>query len=96
VRVANGDVRNFAEEDPASFLDETWKLLPEMNPALQSGSYTIRQYRTALCKMEGFLSALAPRRVFHQWRGVPDDATYRAWLTAAGINLDVAVRYLRA
>ena len=97
VRVANGDVGNFAEEDPAEFLDETWKLLPESNPALYTPtSYTIRQYRAALCKMEALLSALTPARVFHQWQGVPDDATYQAFLSKAQRNLDMAGRYLRA
>jgi hypothetical protein len=97
VRVANGDVGNFADEEPAAFLDETWKLLPESNPALYTPtSYTIRQYRAALCKMEALLSALTPLRVFHQWQGVPDDATYHALLAKAQRNLDMAGRYLRA
>jgi hypothetical protein len=97
VRVANGDVGNFADPDPAAFLDETWKLLPESNPALYTPtSTTIRQYRAALCKMEAFLGALTPARVFHQWRSVPDDATYQALLDSAQRNLDMAGRYLRA
>jgi hypothetical protein len=35
---ANKDVENFSESDPALFLDNTWKLLPETNIALRSGS----------------------------------------------------------
>jgi hypothetical protein len=40
---ANKDVGNFADEDASRFLDNTWKLLPEMNVALRSRDvYSIR------------------------------------------------------
>ena len=38
VRLSNSDVGNFADPDPARFLDNTWKLLPETNPALHMAS----------------------------------------------------------
>ena len=53
VRVGNRDVENFSDNDAARFLDNTWKLLPESNPALHSPMvYTVRDYRIALQKME--------------------------------------------
>ena len=95
VRVANSDVGNFADADVARFLDNTWRLLPETNPALLvPAAYTIRQYRTALGKMEGFLSGLRAEQVFHRWGGEPDDATYARLLARAAANLGMAVRYL--
>src|SRR6202012_3888745 len=72
VRVGNRDVENFAENDPARFLDNTWKLLPESNPALHSPMvYTVRDYRIALQKMEAFLAWLPAERVFHTWAEGP-------------------------
>lgn len=96
VRVANSDVGNFGDPDPARFLDHTWNLLPETNPALQMPTaYSIRQYRVALQQMEVFLSTLGAEQVFHRWGGVPDEATYRELVARASINLGVGVRYLR-
>ena len=72
VRVGNRDVDNFADNDAARFLDNTWKLLPESNPALHSPMvYTVRDYRIALLKMEGFLAWLPAERVFHSWNDEP-------------------------
>jgi hypothetical protein len=96
VRVANSDVGNFGDPDPATFLDHTWNLLPESNPALQlPTAYTVRQYRVALHQMEVFLSTLSGERVFHRWGGVPDEATYRELVARAGNNLGIGGRYLR-
>jgi hypothetical protein len=96
VRVANSDVGNFGDPDPATFLDHTWNLLPETNPALQlPTAYTVRQYRVALQQMEVFLSTLSGERVFHRWGGVPDEATYRGLVARAANNLGIGVRYLR-
>jgi hypothetical protein len=97
VRLGNRDVENFADNDPAAFLDNTWKLLPESNPALHAPLvYTIRDYRVALQKMEGFLSKLPADRVFHAWHDEPKHETYARHVARATGNLELAGRYLRA
>jgi hypothetical protein len=97
VRVGNRDVANFADNDPASFLDNTWKLLPESNPALHAPMvYTVRDYRGALQKMEGFLAVLSAERVFHTWRDEPKPEVHARRVARTTGNLQLAVRYLRA
>lgn len=97
VRLSNNDVGNFADADPARFLDNTWKLLPETNPALFAAStYSVRDYRVALMKMEGFLSKLPPERVFRTWGGEPRKEAYEARVAAARRNMALGVRYLRS
>lgn len=97
VRVGNRDVINFADNDPASFLDNTWKLLPESNPALHAPSvYTVHDYRVALQKMEGFLASLPPERVFHTWGDEPKPEVHARRVARTAGNLELAVRYLRA
>jgi hypothetical protein len=97
VRVGNRDIENFADNDPARFLDNTWKLLPESNPALHSPLvYTVRDYRVALQKMEGFLSWLPAERVFHTWGAEPRPEIHARRVARTTGNLELAVRYLRA
>ena len=97
VRVGNRDVGNFADNDPASFLDTTWKLLPESNPALHSPMvYTVRDYRLALQKMEVFLATLPAERVFHTWGDEPRPEIHARRVARATGNVELAVRYLRA
>ncbi len=97
VRVGNRDVENFAENDAARFLDNTWKLLPESNPALHSPMvYTVRDYRIALQKMESFLAQLPAERVFHAWGGEPKAEIHARRVARTTGNLELAVRYLRA
>jgi hypothetical protein len=97
VRVGNRDVENFAHNDPAQFLDNTWKLLPESNPALHYPMvYTVRDYRIALQKMEGFLSWLPADRVFHSWGDEPKPEIHARRVARTTGNLALAVRYLRA
>jgi len=92
---ANTDVENFSEPDPAQFLENTWKLLPETNIALRSGSvYSIREYRFALQKMHGFLVDLDPDTVMHQYKGVPPDDIYQAKVQHTRCNLETAREYL--
>ena len=98
VRVGNRDVENFADNDPARFLDNTWKLLPESNPALHSPMvYTVRDYRIALQKMETLPRVAAGRARVPQ-RGAtsrkPEIHARRVARTTG--NLELAVRYLRA
>ena len=97
VRVGNRDVENFAENDAARFLDNTWKLLPESNPALHSPMvYTVRDYRVALQKMESFLAWLPADRVFHAYADEPKPEVHARRVARTTGNLELAVRYLRA
>jgi hypothetical protein len=95
VRVANRDVISFAHLSSAHFLDNTWNLLPETNHNLiTTRSYTVRQYRVALQKMEGFMSFLDPDTVFREFQGEPDHETYQLWQETARRNVEVARLYL--
>jgi len=97
VRLGNRDVENFSDNDAARFLDNTWKLLPESNPALHSPLvYTVRDYRIALQKMEQFLAWLPPERVFHTWQDEPKPEIHARRVARTAGNLELAVRYLRA
>jgi hypothetical protein len=97
VRVCLRDVSGFADPDSARFLDNTWKLLPETNPALRTPDvYSIREYRTALQKMEAFLGTLTADRVFLQYEDEPSDEEHQRLLEVTTRNLDFAARYLRA
>jgi hypothetical protein len=93
---SNKDIGNFSEPDPARFLDNTWKLLPETNAALRDrDAYSIRAYRLALQKMWAFMMFVKPELVFNQYHGVPSDKEYREMLDIAGANIVVAREYLK-
>lgn len=100
VRMANRDVGSFAYPNSALFLDNTWNLLPETNHNLKNagsynpGSYTVQEYRIALQKMEGFMNFLKPELIFQQYKGEPDEETYRGLLERARRNIEIAQLYL--
>ncbi|MEG4800314.1 hypothetical protein QUB63_04450 [Microcoleus sp. ARI1-B5] len=95
VGISNRDVISFAHQSSAHFLANTWNLLPETNHNLTCcGFYTVRDYRVALLKMEGFLNNLKPEVIFRQFEGYPDDRTYQRWETTAKYNLEIAKLYL--
>jgi hypothetical protein len=95
VNFANRDVDSFAEKDASVFLDGTWKLLPETNETLRSGRiYSIKEYRRALEKMEGFLGHLNPDNVFHTYKGVPAEVEFREMVKLAYQNIATARQYL--
>jgi hypothetical protein len=97
VKLTNRDVDNFATDDPAHFLDNTWHLLPETNHVLQNPStYTVNDYRMTLQKMEGFMSQLDPHNVFQRYQDEPSEADYQAWFSNAERNIQIARLYLRA
>jgi hypothetical protein len=92
---ANGDVANFADREVTRFLDNTWKLLPETNPLLRfQGVYSVKSYRSALQKMEGFLQTLDPNTIFARHGGVPTEKEYRQKLKRAERNVITARAYL--
>lgn len=95
VRMANRDVEGFATPSAASFLDNTWNLLPETNHNLiNSSTYTVQEYRISLQKMEGFLNFLQPKSVFRHFAGEPDEETYQNLVNGAQKNIEVARLYL--
>lgn len=95
VKFANKDVAGFAHPSAAVFLDNTWKLLPEINAELRSGRiYSIREYRQALQKMESFFAWLEPQNIFHSYKGVPSEQELQKMIAAAYRNIDIAREYL--
>ena len=95
VTFANRDVANFAERDVTRFLDNTWKLLPETNPSLRTlGVYSIKSYRVALQKMEGFLCSVDPATIFAQYAGAPPENEYRQMRQRGERNVSTACEYL--
>jgi hypothetical protein len=95
VELANRDVANFANPDVAKFLDRTWILLPESHAQLwYAGVYSVVSYRTALSKMEGFLTVLQPNVIFDQYNHTPDDLTYTQLQEQATKNLQIACEYI--
>jgi hypothetical protein len=95
VRLANRDIGGFADPCSANFLTNTWNLLPETNHNLINvGSYTVRDYRIAVQKMEEFMNFLVPENIFHQFQGEPDEQTYQGWVSGARKNLEIARLYL--
>ena len=95
VALSNRDVASFAEEDTALFLDGTWLLLPETNPSLRlKGIYTIRSYRQALQKMDGFLNFLDPNVIFNRYREAPSLEAYTEMVRLAHQNVHTAREYL--
>jgi hypothetical protein len=94
VRVSNRDVGSFAHPTAAHFLANTWNLLPETNHNLIECSYTVKDYRVALQKMEGFMNFLMPDVIFRRFRGEPKPEIYQLLENGAKRNLDIAELYL--
>lgn len=96
VAFANRDVESFATADPSVFLDHTWRLLPEFNPALRAPMhYSVRDYRIALQRMEHLLGTLEAESIFQQFRQYPDLATCQSRERCARHNIAVAQLYLQ-
>lgn len=97
VAFGNRDVRDFSLEDPADFLSNTWKLLPESNAALRlRGTFSIHEYRVALERMLGFFRSLDPSRVYHGWGGSPETRVLESLERATRRNLSWASLYMEA
>jgi hypothetical protein len=97
VQMANTDLHSFSEPELSGFLENTWKLLPEINPDFQTaGTYTIGEYCRSLMRMENFLSNLDPSVIFHQHNATPNIDTFNTLNTQATFNLRYASEYLRA
>jgi hypothetical protein len=93
---SNQDVENFAMQDPAHFLEITFKLLPESNVALRKrGVYTIKDYRLGLQKMQRFLLNLDPTHVFNIYKDTPPPPEYERMVGQTAQNLHTGRKYLQ-
>jgi hypothetical protein len=91
VRFANQDVAGFAHPDPAAFLDNTWKLLPETSIELRTDKvYSIRNYRRALQKIAAFFDWIEPKNIFHSYKHMPFEQDWQQMTTAARRNIGIA------
>ncbi|MCJ7548982.1 MAG: hypothetical protein MUQ30_04800, partial [Anaerolineae bacterium] len=92
---SNKDVETFSVEDTGRFLDNTLKLLPELNPSLRSsGIYAISSYRRALQEMETFLNQLDPDTIFNRYLEQPPLGQYERMRALAHRNVHTARQYL--
>lgn len=95
VVLANKDVENFADENPAVFLDNTWSLMPETNAILRKeGVYTVKNYRNALLKMNNFIENIRPDSIFHTYKNIPEKKEYLNLQKRTQINIRMAKKYL--
>lgn len=95
VILANRDVASFSESDPGRFLAATWLLIEESNaPLKEADIYSIRDYRGALVRMEGFLRSLDADHVFHRYSDTPSASELAALRTATRSNLTFGCHYL--
>ena len=92
---ANHDVDSFAEPDPRTFLDSSWKVLLESNTSLHAADvYSICDYRKGLQNMGKFLSNLNPGTIFHQYHGEPPDDAFAQLVAFAQRNLQIGCEYV--
>ncbi len=95
VRLANRDVSNFALENTVDFLYNTWILLLETNHSLANAhSYTVKDYRLAIQKMESFLYSLKAELIFSQFNSEPNRENYSILVAKSKKNLAIAKIYL--
>jgi len=97
VTLANRDISGFIESDPGQCLSNTLLLIEESNAPLAAlGVYSLQEYRSALLRMESFLSGLDPALVCQSFNGYPDADTLLAMGAAAKRNIDFSCDYLGA
>lgn len=95
--LTNRDVGSFAEVDPGLFLSNTWLLIEESNaPLAVAGVYSVQEYRRGLSRMDGFLRALDPQNVFHEYKGQPSAAEMLDLRAHALNNIRFATDFLGA
>ena len=97
VTLANRDVAGITEADHEHCLSNTLLLLEESNAPLRAaGVYTVQEYRSALLRMNGFLSSLSPAFICQCYDGYPDANTCMVKGVTAKRNIDFSCAYLGA
>lgn len=96
VDFSNRDVFNFAEDNPSSFLNNTWNLISETNYSLRRDvdNYTITEYRVALLKTYTFFKYLDPTVVFTRYKNYPSESNWEKLNAASKRNVEIGRKYL--
>mmetsp|Transcript_11959 Transcript_11959/g.18162 ORF Transcript_11959/g.18162 Transcript_11959/m.18162 type:complete len:465 (+) Transcript_11959:79-1473(+) len=93
---ANRDVLNFSYSNKASFLSNTWNLLPESNISLRhTRVFRISDFSNALRKMTGFFEHLDPKTIFTSFRNKPSDESIAILIERATQNINMARTYMK-
>lgn len=101
IEVSNRDLQGFYSQDSAKFISNTWDLVLESNPIFRNPLYTVKQYRSAIQKVERFHSSLTPERIFSSYDlkdssiSVAEQKQMADRLTWTWLNLDIENLYLR-
>ena len=96
ISLANRDVADFASEDSAAFLANTWLLLPEGNWELwKPATYSTSCWRKAIAKVHAFYTRyIQPVNVFHSFAAEPNADDMALLLKRSRVNIEVARAYL--
>lgn len=95
-KISNHDVKGFAEKRSEKFIHNSWALLYEANPSLQSRYFTIKEYREPLRKIHKFLSELNPTQIFSSYLGLPSPREMQKLEMRAENNLATGRAYFKA
>ncbi len=102
VFIANKDISNMAgylNPDPVEsfkcYIQNSWKIIPELNPSLRGTEFTPTQYRVALQGMQKFNELVSVDNIVHYTEEYPPKAEVDEFKVAISKNMDRAKLYLK-
>lgn len=98
VELANRDVESFSNENFSEFTSDTWQLLLEGNPVFKNPLFTVKQYRSALFKMESFYQHFLKADLIYHKLDHPkfDNDSVLEMLKRAEKNIEQGKEYFQA
>jgi hypothetical protein len=88
---------NMVSDDLAFFLSHTWRLLPEQQDSLASGTmHTLPEYYAAVAAVLDAVQRIEPRGVYLSFRGLPAPSDVDRYHRQLERNLSRGLPYLRA
>ena len=92
----NRQVGNIMSDALATVLDHTWKLLPEVNPALRKRAlYKLYDYHQALQSMTNVIGNMKGSTIVMEFRGIPTAPEVSQFEAAVNNNMDLVALYLK-
>lgn len=93
----NRQVGNLVSDSLAMVLDHSWKLMPELNPALRKRAlYKLNDYHLALQSMTNILTNMKASHIIATFRGIPTDEETAQFEKTVAMNLERVVLYMNA